>query len=222
MNSKNAFKRRSLNTSLYVEVYTEAKIDGVWTNIDFWTRYPPGRPNVGDNRGEHIVPSLNGGSRLYSVLRDLDICYPLKHEELSSTLQQHIHKIDESEAWTLKAFPAAWLYAKNLDLPEYGGYLTRQSILNYESGLSHGELSDYDMLTPEEYRNLSPDEQSAYQYYEWTEKWGERDILKRIKENVQERMLAYDDYGRAWDSTQKKFLPEQIDWPDVRVVVYIC
>ena len=205
--------------SISVDVYTEAKIDGVWTNIDFWVHYPPGRPASESGIKEHIVPCLIGGSSVNNTLRHLDVCTSIPYHELSDTLKSCIPDPGDGDAWMLKTIPAGWLYARNLDLPEFSGYLPRQNILNYESGVTY-DLDDSEMISPAEYRALSQDEQSAYQYYEWTERWGERDILRRIKAAVLERMASYDDFCRAWDREKKAFVPQQIDWPDVRLVIY--
>lgn len=205
--------------SISVDVYTEAKIDGVWTNIDFWVHYPPGRPLSDSGATQHIVPCLTGGRSVDYALRHLDVCTHIPYAELSDTLKQCIPDPGSDSVWRLKTIPAGWLYAKNLDLPEFSGYLPRQCILDYESGVTY-ELDDSDMITPLEYRALSQDEQAAYQYYEWTERWGERDVLRRIKGAVHERMISYDDFCRAWDREKKAFMPPQVDWPDVRLVIH--
>lgn len=201
--------------SVYVDVYTDAWVDGKWVNIDLYTYYPssdPKRPNF------HLVPAVSGQSAVMSALRDISNQTPLHHDDLSAKLQSCIRN---SEDLALRAVPGYWFAQKNLDKPEYSGYIPRQSILNYEAGISNDPDPGCDILTASEYRSLNPDEQQGYQYYEWTESWGTRDIWRRIKDGIQLRLNAFEDYCRQWDGTAKKFLPDQIGWEDVRVVFHI-
>ena len=191
--------------SISVNIYTEAKINGEWTNIDLWTRY-------GDQWW--MVTCLEGGSTVYSTVRNHDEFHRIPTEELFHSLG----RTDEPYG-TCYAMSASWLAAKDLELPEYSGYLPRQQVLDYTCGVL-SELDTWEMITPAEYRKLTPDEQMGYQFYEWTESWGERDILRRIKRGVHDRINAFNDYCREWNSAERSFVPAKVEWTDVRVIAW--
>ena len=76
------------------------------------------------------------------------------------------------------------------------------------------------MITPQDYRELTTEEKMGYQYYEWTESWGVRDVWRRLKEGVQQRINWFEDYCRHWDSNQHAFVPEKVDWSNTRLVFH--
>lgn len=201
--------------SVSVDVYTEAKIDGKWVNIDMYTYYPNTNPN---HNGFHLIPVVSGASAVRNAMMDIEDVVSLPYEDLSEKLKDQIR--DYGDLY-LRTLPASWFLSKRLDTPEFSGYIPRQSLLQYEAGITNDPDPNCEMLTPAEYRQLTADEQMAYQYYEWTESWGTRDVWRRIKEGVRLRINAFEDYCRHWDSQQRAFVPEKVDWSNTRIVFHI-
>lgn len=189
--------------SISVNIYTEAKINGAWTNIDFWTKY---------GGKEHLVTCVEGGRLVYSAIRNTEEFRQVTAEEPGSPIR--------SREGNFYALPASWLAAKDLELPEFSGYLPRQQVFDYTCGVI-SELDTWEMLSPAEYRKLTLEEQQGYQFYEWTESWGVRDVLRRIKRGVKDRMNAFNGYCREWDSASRDFVPAKLEWTDVRVIAWV-
>lgn len=188
--------------SVTVLVYAEARIGGVWTSIDHYLHYV----RDGDERFVKI-PILEGSSGCASILRGMGAMRELPDQ---GRYGERIYVISGS-----------WLAEKNLEKPEYSGYVPRQAVLDYEAGTCD-DISYWEFIGVEEYRTLNQNEQQGYQYYEWTEPWGERDILRRIKRGLEFRMHAFNDNAIHWDNELKRFTPDDITWSDVRAVVMIC
>ena len=63
------------------------------------------------------------------------------------------------------------------------------------------------------YRELSEEEKKAYQYFEYTDPYGSRQILRSFKEAVLARVRAYND-NISWEMRENA-----IDLSDVRVLI---
>lgn len=187
--------------SISVDVYAEARVGGMWISIDHYLHYT----RDGDEKFVK-VPILEGQSSCYSVLRDYGEM--AQYPELSQYGER------------VYVMPGSWFAQKNLELPEYSGYVPRQNVLDYESG-SRDDMPYWEWIGVEEYRELTTEVQQGYQYYEWTEPWGARDTLRRIKRGLEFRMGAFNNHAIHWDSELKKFTPDDIGWEDVRAVVKV-
>ena len=84
---------------------------------------------------------------------------------------------------------------------------------NSENNKGLDRLDTDDMLSVEEYRELSEVEKKAYQYYEYTDPYGSRQILRSFKESVLARVRAYND-NISWEMRENA-----IDLSDVRVLI---
>ena len=105
-----------------------------------------------------------------------------------------------------------WFAKANLDLPEFCGFFPRQDVCRYLSNPDENELNSEAMLSAEEYRELDEEAKKAYQYFEYTEPFGSREILRRLKRNVMERVWAFND-SLLWGNRDQK-----ISLSDVRVL----
>ena len=101
----------------------------------------------------------------------------------------------------------------NLALPESCGFFSRNALSWYLSNPEENRLDTDDMLSVEEYRELSEEEKKAYQYFEYTEPYGSRQILRSFMEAVLARVRAYND-NISWDMRENA-----IDLSDVRVLI---
>lgn len=107
----------------------------------------------------------------------------------------------------------SWIEKAQLELPEACGFFPRQDVCLYLANPDDSLLNIEEMLSVEEYRKLEPEAKKAYQYFEYTDPVGTRQILRNFKTAVLQRVWAYNDH-LAWHSQQK-----EITLSDVRVLV---
>lgn len=170
--------------SIWVTCYIEAKIDGVWHSIDLYSK-------VGSDLV--IAPILEGQSYVREALRFYDVDSRIQYDELSAELKAN-RKYCEYTSWS--TIPGKWFESKRFDVPERVGYLPRQVVLDYYAGDSYGDLETYEdqLISYEAFRHLTPGEQMAFQYIEFTPIFGPRDTMNRISNAMYERIRQYNAY----------------------------
>ena len=109
----------------------------------------------------------------------------------------------------------SWFEKANLSMPEYCGFFPRQGVSYYLSNPDENELNTEDMLSIEEYQTLEAEVKKAYQYFEYTEPYGSRTILREFKSAVTERVWAYN-RGLSWEDREL-----EISLNDVRVLIQV-
>lgn len=190
-------------------LYCEAKIGDKWYNIDFYQRPLDGAPK--------LTPVIWGKSVIRSAIDWYVHPVPLDAGTLSDVTRGQ--ESDKAQDYQWKFIPGSWFIGKELDTPEYCGYFPKQEVLDFKSGLTDMICSE-DMLDTEAYLALPDEGKIAYQYFEWTEEWGPRYVLKLIQHGVEERIRACNE----WLFSIPKELrgnTDGISWGDVRLVVFI-
>jgi len=198
--------------STHVIGYTEAKIDGKWYCIDFF-QY--------DKTGHiHHQPCIEGQSMVASALDwdcEIDrIAIPTDlSEQVRATCTGSNGKLfgESDPHWNpWHMVKGSWFASVNLSQPEYCGFFPREDIANYLSDPSN-PLDENCMLPAEDYHELSEEERKAYQYYEYTAPYGNRQIMRDFKECVLARIKAWNNEIAYCDDHA------EINLSDVRVLI---
>lgn len=201
--------------SVDITGYTEALINGEWHCIDFY-QY--------DSKGKlHLIPSIQGRSLVSYALeeeckmdyinRPPDTVSDAVRRECSTETGVLLGPTEGEGLCSWSVVPGKWFLKANLALPESCGFFTRDALSWYLSNPEENRLDTDDMLSVEEYRELSEEEKKAYQYYEYTDPYGSRQILRSFKEAVLARVRAYND-NISWEMRENT-----IDLSDVRVLI---
>ncbi len=202
--------------SVYVTGYTEARVNGKWHGIDFY-QY--------DSRGKlSIVPCVTGQSMVLQAIEwDCDAESVMgAPDDLSDGVRETCS--DEKGIlygsgnygycrWYI--VEGSWFDKVNLSMPEYCGFFPRQDVCRYLSNPDENEIDTEDMLSIEEYQNLDAEIKKAYQYFEYTEPYGSRSILRGFKQAVMDRVWAYN-RGLSWEDRDLN-----ITLSDVRVLILV-
>ncbi len=196
--------------------YTEARINGKWHCIDF---------HQYDSKGQlHLIPSIAGRSSVLGALEDecsMDRIFDAP-EDLSEEVRRLITASDgtlygSGEPYWINwhIIEGKWFKKANLDFPEYCGFFTRQSISLFLGNPEENTLNPDEMLSAEEYQALDVEGKKAYQYFEYTEPYGNRAILRNFKQAVMDRIRAFNRY-LCWQDCKK-----EITIDDVRILLTI-
>ena len=200
--------------SVWINGYTEAKVDGKWHCIDF---------HQYDIRGKlHHVPCVTGQSMVWQALEwdcdmqrimgaPADLSEEVRRERTSD--EGVLYGTGELSWFTWHVIEGNWFAKANLSLPEFCGFFPRQDVCRYLSNPDECDLDTEQMLSVEEYQALDPEVKKAYQYFEYTETGGSRQILRDLKQAVQDRVRAYNE-SLSWDDRDK-----EITLADVRVLI---
>ena len=201
--------------SIWVTGYTEAKVDGKWHCIDFF-QY--------DEKGElHHIPCITGQSYVRQALEWDYKMEPIGVPEgLSDPVRKKCTSRDgvlygtESPRWTSwYIVEGRWFKTADLEMPEFCGFFPRQAVSNYLANPDENSLNEETMLTTEEYQALEPEVKKAYQYFEYTDPSGSRQILRRFKRAVMSRLEAFNE-SLFWSEGN-----HEASLDDVRVLLLI-
>ena len=200
--------------SIRVTGYTEARVEDRWVNIDFFIYDQHGRLK--------IVPCIDGASFTFDSLeRDTsmyrfygvpdDLSFAVKKECIlpNGTLKGADNNFDYS--WF--CIDGSWFQKVNLNMPEHCGFFPRQAIVNYLSNPTENDLDSEVMLSIEGYQALEAEVKKAYQYFEYTSEWSNRQVLRDLKDAVLSRLVAFN------RSRNLQKHDKAISLSDVRVVL---
>lgn len=197
---------------VFYQAYAEAKVDGVWKGIDFYVfangKYVP-------------VEIVSGKSYVGEALADKHVQYSIHAKDLSPELQRdHKWSVEEDrelmwrESFVL-CVEGADILAMNLDTPEHCGFVDKTLIHAYENE----ETEDiWDWLSAKEYAELPADVRIGYQWYAWNERGGTKEVWRRIKNGLQDRINAYNDSRYDYDI---KDIPPEISMSDTRLIIFM-
>ena len=201
---------------VYVTGYTEAKVNGKWHCIDFY-QY--------DSRGKlSIIPCITGQSFVFQAVEwDCDADRMMgaptdvsdRVREKCSNDKGILYGTEDLNWCSWYIVDGGWFEKANLSMPEYCGFFPRQGVSYYLSNPDENELNTEDMLSIEEYQTLEAEVKKAYQYFEYTEPYGSRAILRDFKRAVTERVWAYN-RGLSWEDREL-----EISLNDVRVLILV-
>lgn len=198
---------------VYCFAYLEAKLDGVWRSIDYFQMTKKGELKR--------QPLLWGQSVVYSMVNDSNKWYRLDRSFLSEELQKEfpLYKNpvtgEDQEYRTYYVLDGKDLRDYKLDRPDYCGFFLKNDVYRFES--SDYEIDPDMSLSAQEYEELSPEAKKAYMYYEYTEPYGEKYIMRQLKSAVAQCINTFNDncrYGADFD----KSWPE-IGMEDVRLIM---
>lgn len=194
--------------------FTEAKIQGKWECIDF---YLPDKDGT-----MHLVPCIRGGSSTHYTLRtDCDLWRLREPLDLSEPVRKNMTNEDGNiyglmgngyTAWHV--IEGSWFANVDLQQPEYCGFFKRQDVTRYLSRIDEYDLDENEMLSIDDYHELPDDEKIAYQYMEYTPYYGNRWILRDLKNSVMSRLNAYNSVIAIEDGLK------ELEFADCRVVLY--
>ena len=195
--------------------YTEAKVNGKWRNIDFY-QY--------DSKGKlHLIPAIEGQSfvkyafewdcKMDDLMGTPDDPSEVVRKECSTKDGVLLGPSEAAGFCCWYVVEGKWFDKANLEIPESCGFFKRDALSWHLGNPDENSLNVDDMLSVEEYQELSPEIKKAYQYYEYTDPSGSRQIMRRFKEAVLARIRAYNDHIK-WDDKEK-----EIDCSDVRVLI---
>jgi len=126
-----------------------------------------------------------------------------------------LYGTEDLKWYTWSVVDGSWFAKVNLNLPELCGFFPRQSVCNHLSNPDENDLDISEMLSIEGYQELDVEAKKAYQYFEYTEPYGNRSILRDFKQNVMERVHAYNWYN-FWEDHEQK-----ISINDIRVLILL-
>ena len=200
--------------SMMITGYTEARIEDRWVDIDFF---------VYDQHSElKIVPCIEGHSFAYDALEQGTYMYRLS--TAPDDLSDAVKKVSASPDGTLIGadddydhfwfcIDGSWFQKVNLNMPEHCGFFPRQAIVNYMSNPAENDLDMEVMLSIEGYQALEAEVKKAYQYFEYTSEWSNRQVLRDLKDAVLSRLVAFN------RSRNLQKHDKAISLSDVRVVL---
>lgn len=197
--------------SVWIEGYTEAKVNGRWECIDFY-QY--------DAKGKlRICPCIFGQSMVRAALEwdctrtSYGVTMP---DGMSEAVRKAFHVDDKPSgefygSWYV--VDGDWFSKADLSLPEYCGFFPRSDVNRFLSHPDQEEMNVDNMISAEEYHKLDKEEKKAYQYFEYTDPYGSRQILRDFKQAVLSRIYHRNEIS-DWSADE----PE-IKLSDVRVVL---
>lgn len=199
--------------SIYLEGFTEAKINGQWVCIDFH--------QYGADGKLHHIPCIAGQSLIGQAL---EWGCDMQRIGAPTDLSDEVRKLNTSEEGVLYGtgkerytlwyiVEGSWFMKVNLNMPDCCGFFPRQAVGQYLANPSENKMDPEEMLSIEDYQALDPEVKKAYQYFEYTEPYGDRSILREFKEAVLDRISAYNEHI-SWQSRGK-----DISLADVRVLI---
>lgn len=200
--------------SVWLDGYTEAKVNGQWQCIDFFQQDVKGRLR--------IVPCITGQSLVKQALEwDCDWQYLMAPPgDLSDAVKKECTDDDgvlagmENPRWrSWYVIDGKWFEKVDFSIPEYCGFFPRQEIGRQLSHPEEDSLSEDHMLSVEEYQELDAEAKKAYQYYEYTPPYGSRSILREFYQAVSARVEAFN-RNLAWEDEDSA-----ISLRDVRVLI---
>ena len=200
--------------SVWLDGYTEAKVNGQWQCIDFFQQDVKGRLR--------IVPCVTGQSLVKQALEwDCDWQYLMAPPgDLSDAVKKECTGDDgvlagtENPRWrSWYVIDGKWFEKVDFSIPEYCGFFPRQEIGRQLSHPEEYSLSEDHMLSVEEYQELDTEAKKAYQYYEYTPPYGSRSILREFYQAVSARVQAFN-RNLAWEDEDSA-----ISLRDVRVLI---
>lgn len=192
--------------SVYVQCFIEAKYNNAWHSIDFYALL---------DGHTFIAPVMTGQSSVHSAITWHGADMPIGVSDVSRELVGIC-----SSGYRLSMMDGAWFEKRNLDTPEFCGYLPRQQVMSYYAGEYDDdyELDDSQLLFADDFAKLSLEAQKAYAYIEFTPMFGYRDTMRTIKEAMRERINHFN----AMRYHFKDNRPPSIGWKDVRLVICTC
>ena len=195
---------------IYVTGYTEAKIKDKWHCIDFW--------QYGADGKLCHVPCIEGQSMVAQALEwDCEADRIPIPEDLSEQVRAMCTHKDgaligtkqlDGNPWHM--VKGRWFERADLDQPEFCGFFPRHDVAAHLANPDGQDINEEDMIPASDFRALDDEEKKAYQYFEYTPRWGNRSILRRFKADVIARMNAWND--RTLDD---------ISLSDIRVLITI-
>lgn len=192
--------------SVWVDCYAEAKVNGVWKSVDFFSK-----------RGNEFViaPIMEGQSMFYSA-----ITWEAANERVSySDLSEELRGMwPDNEYVSWYKIPGSWFEIRDLEQPEFCGYIPRQQVADFKAG-EIDEINDEELICASEFAAMTPDAQRGYDYIEYTNPFSVRDYMRRLKRGMEDRMVQYNEYGRR--STEDRRDPA-ITLSDMRMIVRVC
>lgn len=191
--------------SVWVECYAEARINGVWRSVDFYSK-----------RGNEFViaPIMTGQSMLYSAINWEAAYTPVGYSAIS---EDYRSMWPDREYVSYYAIPGNWFECRDLEQPEFCGYIPRQQVASFKSG-EIDEINDEELISAFEFSAMTPEAQQAYTYIEYTNPFSIRDYMRRLKRGLEDRMVQYNEFGRQ--STEDRCDPA-ISLSDMRMIVRI-
>ena len=202
--------------SIWLNGYTEAKVNGQWQCIDFFQQDVKGR--------FRIVPCIAGKSLVKQALDwGCDCKYTMgPPEDLSETVKKECTGDDGVLAGTENPrlcswymIDGKWFEKADFNIPEYCGFFPRQEIGRHLSHSEEDSLDEEHMLSVEDYQELDAETKKAYQYYEYTPPYGNYSILKEFCQAVSARVQAFN-RNLTWADECSA-----IDLWDVRVLILV-
>lgn len=216
--------------STYYYIYAEANVKGKWYSLNPVMPLSSGGYGTGaityfsQSSYPEIIYHLKGHS-IYSGLP----------EDISNSTKEHFrdNMDDLVDYWTSSMtyreyykstafvvnFDAAVLQKIKKDRPyKYMGYIPREILAAFECG----ELEEIECwITPQEYKELDPEEQRIYVYHEWNN-WADDYTMYQ---DISKKICAQMD----WFSQIDGILDEECTYADrdltpgqVRLIVYKC
>lgn len=200
--------------SVWLEGYTEARVNGQWRCIDFFQQ---------DIKGQlKIVPCVIGQSMVRQALEwDCDCNYVMGVPDgLSDAVRKECTDSNgvlagtETPRWgSWYVIDGKWFDKVDFSIPEYCGFFPRQDISRQLSNPDEDSLDEEHMLSVGDYQALDAEAKKAYQYYEYTPPHGSRHILQELYQAVAARVAAFN-RALAWEDEGSA-----ISLRDVRVVI---
>ena len=195
---------------IHITGYTEARVGDRWFCLDFY--------QYGRDGKLHIVPCIEGSSYCAGALdEDCDVRRIDVPTDLSDLVRTECTASDGTlygetdqywKPWHM--VEGTWFGKVDLSQPEFCGFFPRQAMADYLLDPECNEMNEDEMISVEEYRELDEESMKAYQYYEYTPKYGHRGILRRFKEAVEKRIDVFN---------ESLSYEEEIGFADVRVVL---
>lgn len=167
----------------YYTLHCEAKIGGVWRNIDFYRK-------TGDNKYE-IVPLIEGKSFVGAAVNWYDLsAHTISRDLLASdTLLAHPSSCPEYQSWAV--FDYHEIFGnRDYEVPECCGYASRaaMNLFRAEHDDDYLQTISMNLLTPESYAKLTPEAQRGFEYVEFTIPFGLHDVMRTIQRGVNARI----------------------------------
>ena len=192
---------------VYYDIYTEARFNGAWLNIDSRV--------LGLDGKTHHAPLMWGQSWLREALQKLsDDTYAVAFDKLADGTKAKLGEYRAGRRIEAVDFQTA-IKDRIKSSPLRRGFVYRHSIASFQTG----EIDCIEeWLTPADFAELDKEEQHEYSYYEWDDRDGWYAVFKQIACRVKFLVNSFNDCGIP-SEMYKDLTETEIKEKDVRLII---
>lgn len=200
--------------SVYVTMYAQAKVNGVWRSIDYWQR---------SINGQLVrVPVMMGQSTLAMVVRECDAIQRTGLQyvapEIAEMITENHDGVTLFQGISLYELNGSDLIGRDLDQMEICGFFENSDVAKYKADPNY-PIWEVEYLSPREYNALAKEAKRAYTYLEVTDPYGEFATLKRLRAALIDRVNTFNDPCLYNTDSKTWHFEHEITLADAKIII---